>query len=89
LHAIEPPAGFSSALTSTTTTQAFKRRFGGSEKRAVPGTMAKVSWWRLMAKEMRTEADGFSSASAKSTLLFAARTLERMAKDLERRLEQD
>jgi hypothetical protein len=40
-----------------------------------------------MGEELRTEADGFSSASAKDTMLFAARTLEKMAKDLERRLE--
>ena len=40
-----------------------------------------------MAEELRTEADGFSSASAKDTMLFAARSLEKMAKDLERRLE--
>jgi hypothetical protein len=49
--------------------------------------MAKVCWWRMMAEEMRTEADDFASASAKETLLFAARTLDRMANDLERRLE--
>jgi hypothetical protein len=68
---------------------AFKNRFGGSEKSALPGTMAnKASWWRLMAEEIRTEADSFSSASAKDTMLFAARTLDRMARDLERRLEQ-
>jgi hypothetical protein len=68
---------------------AFKNRFGGSESNGVPGTMAKVSWWPLMAEEMRTEADGFASASAKETLFFAARALERMAADLERRLGRD
>jgi len=41
-----------------------------------------------MAEEMRTEADGFASASAKETLLFAARALDRMAADMERRLER-
>jgi hypothetical protein len=66
---------------------AFKDRFGGAERKGLPGTMAKVCWWRMMAEEMRTEADDFASASAKETLLFAARTLDRMANDLERRLE--
>jgi hypothetical protein len=40
-----------------------------------------------MAEEIRTEADGFASASAKDTMLFAAKTLDRMANDLEGRLE--
>jgi len=34
------------------------------------------------------EADDFSSTSAKHTMLYAAQTLERMASDLERRLEK-
>src|SRR5215472_6103285 len=68
---------------------AFKTRFGGSENALMTGSMAKVSWWRLMAEEMRTEADGFSSTSAKETLFIAARTLDRMATDLERRLEPE
>jgi len=50
--------------------------------------MSKVCWWRLMAEEIRTEADGFSSASAKHTMLCAAQTLDRMAKDVERSLER-
>jgi hypothetical protein len=67
--------------------EAFKKQFGGAEDRITSQTMAKACWWRLMAEELRTEADGFSSASAKDTMLFAARTLEQMAKDVERRLE--
>jgi len=67
--------------------EAFKKQFGGAEYGITTQTMAKACWWRLMAEELRTEADGFSSASAKDTMLFAARTLEQMAKDLERRLE--
>ena len=66
---------------------AFKAQFGGSEEKSVQGTMSKVCWWRLMAEEIRTEADGFSSASAKHTMLYAARTLDRMARDMERWLE--
>ena len=67
---------------------AFKDRFGGSEKKSVRATMSKVCWWRLMAEEIRMEADDFSSTSAKHTMLYAAQTLERMASDLERRLEK-
>ena len=51
--------------------------------------MSKVCWWRLMAEEIRTEADSFSAASAKHTLLYAAQTLDRMASDLERSLEKN
>ena len=67
---------------------AFKTRFGGSEEKSAHGTMSKVCWWRLMAEEIRTEAEDFSSASAKHTMLYAAQTLDRMAKDMERRLEK-
>jgi len=67
---------------------AFKAQFGGSEEKFADGTMSKVCWWRLMAEEIRTEADGFSSASAKHTMLCAAQTLDRMAKDVERSLER-
>jgi hypothetical protein len=64
---------------------AFKPRFGGSEEKCGAESMSKARWWRLMAEEIRTEADGFSSASAKHTMLYAAQTLDQMAKDLERR----
>ena len=67
---------------------AFKAQFGGSEEKSAHGTMSKVCWWRLMAEEIRTEADGFSSASAKHTMLYAAQTLDRMATDMERCLEK-
>lgn len=68
---------------------AFKDRFGGSEEKPVHGAMSKVCWWRLMAEEIRTEADDFSSTSAKHTMLYAAQTLDRMASELERRLEKN
>jgi len=71
------------------TADAFKTQFGGSEEKSAQETMSRVCWWRLMAEEMRTEADGFSSASAKHTVLYAARTLDRMARDMERRLEKN
>jgi hypothetical protein len=54
----------------------------------VPETMAQVCWWRLMAEEIRTEADAFASASAKETMRIAAQTWDRMAEDLERRLSR-
>jgi hypothetical protein len=68
---------------------AFKAEFGGFEEKPAQGWMSKVCWWRLMAEEMRTEADNFSSASAKHTLLYAAQTLDRMARDMERSLEKN
>ena len=46
-------------------------------------TMAQVCWWRLMAEEVRTEADDFSSVSAKETMHYVARAWDRMADDLE------
>lgn len=67
---------------------AFKAQFGGSEEKSAQETMSKVCWWRLMAEEIRTEADGFSSASAKHTLFYAAQALDRMASNMERRLEK-
>jgi hypothetical protein len=68
---------------------AFKAQFGGSEERSVEGTMSRVFRWRLMAEEIRTEADGFSSPSAKHSLLYAAQTLDRMARDMERWFEKN
>jgi hypothetical protein len=69
--------------------EAFKSRFGGSEEAPARDTMDRVCWWRLMAEEIRTEADGFASTSARDTMLFAARTLDRMPNDLERRLDRE
>jgi hypothetical protein len=67
--------------------EAFGKHFRGSEKAVRLDMTSKATWWRLMAEEIRTEADDFASTSAKGTMLFAAQTLERMAKDLERRLD--
>ena len=68
---------------------AFKIHFGGSDEKSAHGTMSRVCWWRLMAEEIRTEAEDFSSASAKhTTMLYAAQTLDRMARDMERCLEK-
>src|SRR5215510_9823694 len=57
--------------------EAFKIRFGGSEEAPARTTMDRVGWWRLMAEEIRTEADGFSSMAARNSMLIAAQTLDR------------
>jgi hypothetical protein len=49
-------------------------------------TMAQACWWRLMAEEVRAEADGFKSPSARQTMRIVAQTWARLAEDLERRL---
>ena len=52
----------------------------------VSGTMAQACWWRLLAEEIRTEADNFGSDSAKETMELAARGWEQLAQELECRL---
>jgi hypothetical protein len=49
----------------------------------MPETMAEVCWWRLMAEEVRTQAEDFSSPSAKTTMFNVAAAWDRMADDLE------
>jgi hypothetical protein len=49
-------------------------------------TMAQAFWWRLMAEEVRAEADGFNSPAARQTMRIVAQTWDRLAEDLERRL---
>jgi hypothetical protein len=50
-------------------------------------TMAQVCWWRLMAEEVRTEAEDFSSPSAKASMFDVAATWDRMADNLEKWLD--
>ena len=50
------------------------------------GTMARACWCRLRAEEVRTEADGMCSLSAKDTMRIVAETWERLAEDIEQRL---
>ena len=71
----------------------FKRHFDGSESDFVNSeptrlleSMERACRWRLMAEEIRTEADGFVSEGAKETMADVALTYDRMADDLERRL---
>ena len=73
--------------------EVFKRHFNGSESEFVNSerprlleTMERVCWWRLMAKEIRTEADRFASEVARETMANVALTYDRMAEHLEKRL---
>jgi hypothetical protein len=60
--------------------------WGESETR---GTMAQACWWRLVAEEIRTEADNFGSEAARETMEMAARSWEQMAEELEDRLARN
>ena len=53
------------------------------------GTMAQACWWRLVAEEIRTEADNFGSEAARETMEMAARSWEQMAQELEDRLARN
>ena len=50
--------------------------FGMTEAR---GAMAQACWWRLVAEEIRTEADSFGSEATKETMEMAARGWEPLA----------
>ena len=54
-----------------------------------PATMAQACWWRLVAEEIRTEADNFGSEAAKETMEMAARGWEQLAEELEHRLARN
>jgi hypothetical protein len=54
-----------------------------------PATMAQACWWRLLAEEIRTEADNFASEAAKETMERAARGWEQLAEELEHRLTRN
>ena len=58
----------------------------GTETR---GTMAQACWWRLVAEEIRTEADHFGSEAARETMEMAARSWEQLAEELEDRLARN
>jgi hypothetical protein len=49
-------------------------------------TMEQVCWWRLMAEEVRTEADGLGSDAATEAMGQVASSYDQMAESLERRL---
>ena len=48
--------------------------------------MEQVSWWRLMAEEVRTDADEMSCTSAREMMGSVAATYDQLADNLERRL---
>jgi hypothetical protein len=56
--------------------------------RTMPETIANACHWRLLAEEILTEADDFSSPSAKETTYYVANTWDRMADDLEKRFSK-
>ena len=60
-----------------------------SKRSERPATMAQACWWRLLAEEIRTEADNFASESAKETMEMAARRWEQLAEELEHRLARN
>ncbi len=75
------------------TAKRFKKAFGGYdgissgfERRFTQETMETVCWWRLRAEEIRAEAEEFRSREARRTLTEVARSYDRMAENLERRL---
>jgi hypothetical protein len=51
----------------------------------MPETIGEVCWYRLRAEEVRTEADGFSSPSARATIYYVAETWDLLVENLERR----
>jgi len=61
----------------------------GSASTESSATMAQACWWRLLAEEIRTEADNFASESAKETMEMAARGREQLAEELEHRLARN
>ena len=76
--------------------EAFKDRFSPQEvsgrspilvmQRPKPETMEQVYWWRLMAEEVRTEAEEFASDDARDMMTQVALSFDRMARNLEHRL---
>jgi hypothetical protein len=55
----------------------------------MPETMSQACRWRLKAEKVRKNADGFSSASAKETMLFVAEVWDWLADNVERRLGKE
>jgi hypothetical protein len=51
--------------------------------RPEPETLARISWWRLMAEEVRTDADEMSCASAKEMMGSVGATYDRLTENLD------
>jgi hypothetical protein len=79
--------GFTREETIATVGRAETRATFGGVKTG--GTMAQACWWRLVAEEIRTEADDFGSEAAKETMEIAARSWEQLAEELEDRLARN
>ncbi len=54
----------------------------------MPERWKQIEQWRRRAEELRTVAENFAVPSAKDTMLNTARSYERLADDLERRLRR-
>jgi len=70
----QPEADFPLRSANEPLKRATGDRLGGARVQT-PATMAQACWWRLVAEEIRTEADSFASAAAKETMEMAARGL--------------
>lgn len=55
----------------------------------MPETMSQACRWCLKAEKVRKNADGFSSASAKETMLFVAEVWDWLADNVERGLGKE
>jgi hypothetical protein len=64
----------------------FRDRAIGELRTTQLPTIAQARWWRLLAEEIRTEADNFGSVSARTTMEQAAQCWEQLAEEVEHRL---
>jgi len=64
----------------------FRDRAIGQLRTPEMPTIARARWWRLLAEEIRTEADNFGSVSARQTMEQAAQCWEQLAEEVEHRL---
>jgi len=55
----------------------------------MPETMSQACRWRPYQEKKRKNAEGFSSASAKETMLFVAEVWDWLADNVERRLGKE
>ncbi len=85
----EPPPSPRHSPTRPPIHETQEQRFvpdGWSPSATDPESMLQVCRWRIMAEEIRTEAEGFSTTSARETLQVVAQVWDRMAENLEKRL---
>jgi hypothetical protein len=82
----QPEADFPLASVDDPLSRAMADCIGRAE---TPATMAQACWWRLLAEEIRTEADSYVSQAAKETMEMAAKGWEQLAEELEHRLTRN